>query len=707
MIAANRWGSMMVEDWSKNRERVPRPVGGRRPDCNSTRVLRAPLSQGRSTILSDPLGAPPERGHSVLLTRFRVRGFRNILDSTDVAVDEHVTCLVGKNESGKTALLHALWRQKPHLETMFDAQDHYPRWLLTQHRRHGLVEKTETISATFTLDADDKAAVEERLGPGTLTSDEFTYSVGYAGKTWAIIGIDSHRAVENHLKNLGLNAATVAALKDAPNFGDLADRVEARRDELAGKTEDEVGDLAVLRSDLDTLTSEMPSRSAWQQGVNVLRSRIPTFFYFSDYQILPGRVDLSDLEDEADLPAASPLQTARALLQLAGTQTASLREDEYEERKAELEAVSNDLTRQVFEYWRQNQDLSVEIDIDKETISNPGQYGRNESAVARFLDIRVKDRRHGFTNNFGQRSSGFQWFFSFLAAFSEFEAREQSVIILLDEPALTLHGKAQADFLRFIEERLAPVGQVIYTTHSPFMVDMAHLERARIVEDKGPDTGAVVSDEVLSVGSDSLFPLQAALGYDIAQSLFVGEANLVVEGTSDFTYLTVLSDHLRQLGRSFLDPDWRVLPAGGASKVPAFVALMGRALDVTVLVDSGTQGMQRLSSLAEVGLLERSRFLTLGTLLGRKNADVEDLFSEGDYLALYNAAFGSKWKVADLPPGDRIVDRISRATEVPFTDHGLPADYLLRNRDKVLPKFSAATLDRFEQLIESINQTRP
>lgn len=638
------------------------------------------------------------------LTKFRVRGFRNILDSGDVAVDDEVTCLVGKNESGKTALLHALWRAKPHERASFDAQEHYPRWLLTQHRRKGVVEQTRVIGVTFSLDSDDEAAVEKALGSDVLTSDEFTHVVGYDGHTWATLDIDSRRAVENFLNTLDVTAVTVKALKDAPDFDGLRKRVEARRQELSGATVE--ADQATLLSDLDTVTSELPGTSAWQLGVNVLKARMPTFFYFSDYQILPGRVDLAELEAGVDLPAASPLQTARALLQLAGTETGSLREEDYEERKAELEAVSNDLTRQVFEYWRQNQELSVEIDIDKETVTRPGQYGGNETAVARYLDVRVKDRRHGFTNNFGQRSSGFQWFFSFLAAFSEFEQRDEPVIILLDEPALTLHGKAQADFLRFIEERLAPIGQVVYTTHSPFMVEMDHLERARIVEDKGPDTGAVVSDEILGVGNDSLFPLQAALGYDIAQTLFVGEANVVVEGTSDFTYITVLSDHLRSVGRSHLDPAWRVLPAGGAAKVPAFVALMGRALDVTVVVDSGTQGMQRLTNLSDEGLLQSSRLLTIGRLLGRKTADIEDMFTEGDYLALYNAAFSTKLKVADLPPGDRVVDRISRATGQQFVEHGLPADHLLRQRDKVLPKLSAATLDRFEKLVEAINQTR-
>ena len=94
--------------------------------------------------------------------------------------------------------------------------------------------------------------------------------------------------------------------------------------------------------------------------------------------------------------------------------------------------------------------------------------------------------------------------------------------MLLDEPALTLHGRAQADFLRFINERLAPDSPVLYTTHSPFMVEAGRLERVRIVEDSGPPTGATATTEVMVADADSLFPLQAALGYDIAQSLFIG-----------------------------------------------------------------------------------------------------------------------------------------------------------------------------------------
>lgn len=353
------------------------------------------------------------------------------------------------------------------------------------------------------------------------------------------------------------------------------------------------------------------------------------------------------------------------------------------------------MTNQVFEYWKQNPDLKVVIDVDKETV----QHSHGQTAVARFLDIRLSDGRTGYSNNFSQRSSGFQWFFSFLAAFSEFD-RHDAPVVLLDEPALALHGRAQADFLRFINERLAPDSPVLYTTHSPFMVEAGHLERVRIVEDSGPPVGATATTEVLVADPDSLFPLQAALGYDIAQSLFIGPNNLVVEGTSDFIYLTIMSQLCAATGRSQLDDRWRLLPAGGATNIPTFVSLIGPHLDITVLADAGTRGMQRVTGMVERGLLEGNR-LILASVVASTNADIEDLFSEGDYLKLFNMTFSTSLKVSNLPQGDRIVKRLE-AKQGDFV-HGEVAEMLLRKHSEI--PFSDTTLDRFATLIDAINAT--
>lgn len=145
-----------------------------------------------------------------------------------------------------------------------------------------------------------------------------------------------------------------------------------------------------------------------------------------------------------------------------------------------MEASASAVTQNVLEYWSQNDHISVDFKIDKEIETvNPN----NHRITGHYLDIRLRDSLHDITINFNRRSSGFKWFFSFLVAFSEFEFEERPIIILLDEPGLNLHAKAQNDFLRFIKERLSVSNQVIYTTHSPFMIEPKNLHQVRLVED--------------------------------------------------------------------------------------------------------------------------------------------------------------------------------------------------------------------------------
>src|SRR5260370_42259827 len=98
------------------------------------------------------------------LVAFRVQKFRNIIDSGEVCVQDDVTSLVGKNESGKTAALNALYRLNPAYGEKFIALDQYPRWLYTAENRAGAIKDAKTITGKFELDDDDVSAGEERFG---------------------------------------------------------------------------------------------------------------------------------------------------------------------------------------------------------------------------------------------------------------------------------------------------------------------------------------------------------------------------------------------------------------------------------------------------------------------------------------------------------------------------------------------------------------
>jgi hypothetical protein len=237
------------------------------------------------------------------------------------------------------------------------------------------------------------------------------------------------------------------------------------------------------------------------------------------------------------------------------------------------------------------------------------------------------------------------------------------------------------------------------------MVQPGKLERVRLVQDGGRNIGSTVTDNVLSPDRDTLFPLQGALGYDMAQRLFVAPHSLVVEGTSDFTYLSLLSTFLNITGRTGLDSKWSVVPAGGADLIPSFVALLGHRLGVTVLVDSRKEGHQRLQQLTQQGVLKGTRLIGIGEVIGKELADIEDLFSIGEYLTLFNEAFGKMLKSTDLVGNDPIVKRLTRFLEVDRYDQSLPATVLLKNYPRILPTLSVDTLSRFEALFARVNAT--
>lgn len=350
-------------------------------------------------------------------------------------------------------------------------------------------------------------------------------------------------------------------------------------------------------------------------------------------------------------------------------------------------------TDELFEYWTQNQELSVELDIEFDRSAAP-------ESPEPFLQIRVRNQRHRVTLNMAERSRGFIWFFSFLTAFNDL-AKSRRSVILLDEPGLSLHAMAQADLLRFIEERVAPRHQVVYSTHSLFLIDPSHLERCRTVEDVDNE-GTKVSREIWKARPDTVFPLLGALGVNITQTLIVGPHQLLVEGPSDSIYLQVMSDRLRRDGRACLDPNWTITPVGGVDKVPTFLALMrGERLNVTVLLDVAAGGHQRVSHMVERGILDQRRLLPLTEFTGGSEADVEDMFEESWYLRLLDKAGVGKVAKTKLGPGARILQRVE--TVIGKFDHFQPANYLLRGGATLIDEVDEGTLNRFEELFKRLN----
>ncbi len=629
------------------------------------------------------------------LISFQIERFRNILESGAIPIDDSITCLIGKNESGKTNLLHALHVIKPApVNRAFDEQQ-YPRWLLRTDQRSGVFEKTTPLCAWFEFTDEEWQELESKFGRDVLISKEWIYEVNYANEAFFDVNIDESRACRALAARYEVEIAETTLENLLTALEDLAGQTVSDENGVEGPS-----DQASKAAEALNAAKSLYPVSVRESICGELKALLPTFFYFDHYSELKGRTEIGPLIEALRTGTESSLKqdqrTALSLLQL-GYASADLVNEDYEKRSSEMEAVAADLTQMVQRFWHQNRFLRLNIDIESEEYED----GEN-TRVRRFLQLRVEDTRHSYSNNLDVRSSGFRWFVSFIAAFGNFS--QSPVVLLLDEPALTLHARAQKDFLDFMEEALSGRHQVIYTTHSPFMVDPAHLERVRVVEDLGPEEGTVVRTQLMSRDPDTLSPLQGALGYEIAQNIFAGPDNLVVEGIADYTYLTVLSEVLRSLGRTALSERWQILPAGGAGSMPAAVALMSQQLDVSVVIHGGIRPHAKLVNLVDEGFLDMSRIILLSKIAKRKEADIEDLFDPKDYLNLYNSATGSSVTLAALGKGtDRIVARISK--KIADFNHNVPSNWLLANREAAAATFSGVTLQRFEDVIIAINST--
>lgn len=634
------------------------------------------------------------------LTEVTVEKYRNIINSTPVAIEDDITCLVGKNESGKSSFLNSLYRLNPFRpNAKFVIEDQYPAWLEKKDRMQGLdLNDQRPIRAKFELEQSEIDEISSTFGQGVLKDSWLVLNKSYSGTLYHRLNLDEKQFIKNITSGLSFSKETRAEITNCTSTQELGKFISGYKP-TSETTEKETESVELLQ---EKFTSQIGKSVTLSIAVyNTIKKFVPKFIYFDKYSTLPYSVNIKEVLQTDESLLDDSLLTARSLLRMAAADDDYILNPDYERRKRELENVANALTQDVLNYWSQNNALRVHPDITQKTENKPN----GQTTVIDQLKIRIWDDKHFLSLPFDEHSTGFQWFFSFLAAFSEFEYSNEPVIILLDEPGLGLHGKAQADFLRFIEERLAPKRQVIYTTHSPFLVQPNKLERARIVEEKDREEGAKITQDVLTIDPDTLFPLQGALGYDLAQHLFISKNNLILEGTSDYTYMTIISDFLIDKGRIGLKEEWTLIPVGGADLIPTFVALLGVHLDLTVVIDARKEGNQKLSNLSSKGYLKSKRIVTLNEITGSKLADIEDIFDPVDYLSIYNKTFKKSHKIEDLKGSDQIVNKLARLEGIERFGHGKPADEFLRNRDKYLERLSEQSLTNFENLFKRINDT--
>ncbi|MCT7533789.1 AAA family ATPase [Aliarcobacter cryaerophilus] len=636
----------------------------------------------------------------LVLKEVKVYKYKCFLNEQKVAIDPKTTTIVGMNESGKTSFLSAIAKTNYFDDSdndfKFDTTHDYPRNELIDFEEDD-EDEGKIVSCTYVIPKELIEQINKELKVDVFNITEFTYSCNYRDSKITLSGIEADdRAFIQHLsKNYELSEPTIKVISELKSI-DKVSELKAAEDDI---------DLSEFKAEIAKYANNPTgwNNLGYHIYITYIRPAMPKFWYFDDYYPLSGKININKMSTSQEMTEQD--KTARALFELAKIKPQDVlnaQTNEYERFVALLEASANKITKEVFKFWTTNTNLDIEFKIQE--IKN----AQNQSE--KYLDIRVKSQRHKITLPLDRRSKGFNWFFSFIVWFSKIQSDKKSdYILLLDEPGLNLHASAQADLLRFITE-LADKYQIIYTTHSPFMVDSAHLNRVRTCLET--DAGSVISDSIQEKDPNTLFPLQAALGYDIAQNLFISKKNLLVEGPADLLYLTFFSNLLHSQKRTGLQDDITIVPVGGLDKVTTFISLLrGSKLGVACLLDTfvDQKGNQKVQDLISQKIIKDKHIRFFDEFVENSNnvADIEDLFDKDEYLKYFNLAFAGEYqeiKVSDLDNSmPTILKQINKVIGKDRFNHYRPANKL----NQLSPKasdFSKKTLDRYEKIFIEINK---
>ena len=660
------------------------------------------------------------------LKTFQILNFRSINDSGDIDASR-ITALLGRNESGKSNILRGLQSLNPAegFAALNPIKD-FPR-----HRKlTECTDSTPVVSSVWEL-TDPEQTQLTTIWPRAAGVKQVSIGRHYNGTTrWVGIDVASLKFEPAEIRSSARKIVAAVKAKASSLEAVAKELLEVAADkfETAINAENAITTwpsvakpaLAALRQALASTNVELPEnqdelintledqaesipgdKEAHKKARSLILGLMPKFIYLDDYPEIRGHQDIASfLQLKAQGTTTDAERNFEKLCKVAGldpNKLQSLLQTNDQETRAQLaNRASAVVTTSIRQRWKDRQ-LKVRFNLDANhfdtLISDPNSV----------YDVEV---------NLDERSRGFRWFFAFYIVFAADTdgGNADEAVLLLDEPGLYLHAKSQSDLLRHLEDDFK--NQILYTTHSPFMVPIHRLDSVRTVN-IAEDVGTTVSNDPTG-DARTLFPLQAALGYDLAQSLFVGPHNLVVEGVTDFWILSSISEHLNSANKSGLNGDLTITPAGGAQKIHYMVALLtSERLNVIVLFDDEKEAKSTRDDLVKGKLIRDENIVFTSSAFDvasmLKESDIEDVLDPAVYETLVRESYSKEIKGKKLVLNSNI-PRIAKRFEAAFKEVELefhktrPTRLFLKriadNPDAVLPQ---ETAERFKRLFVATN----
>lgn len=613
------------------------------------------------------------------LKRFRVTNFRSIMDSGWIDCDD-VTSLVGINEAGKSNVILALWKLRPVRDGEIDSLHDMPTKEYSSWR--SIPEKIVFISADFELDSAlvdkvvalckcDRDAAEvvniKRRYDGKYLVSFPNYKEKQSIDADIVTEIISNAISQlNGLKEktkaeAGIKAKVLISYENILSFlSTKTDLMQMDFDEIkkkypTGITKSATSEIypnlqrtqETIANAFSTLNTVNPTNN--DEARKLMLAEMPSFVYYSNYgnldaQIyLPHAIKWLNNEEVAGIDNSAKVRTLRVLFEFVklnpqeildlGKDPVRIVLDSYGREKTKqptdeeikkateqkaarailLNSASTDLTRKFREWWKQ------------------GNYIFKFQADGEFFKIWVSDDKRPEEIELERRSTGLQWFLSFFLIFLvESQEAHKGAILLLDEAGQSLHPLAQKDLIAFFDN-LAKTNQLIYTTHSPFLVDTSNIDRAKVVYSDNNGLTVVSSD--LRAADDklnekSIYAVHAALGLSVSDILLQGCQPIIVEGPSDQHYFNAIKLYLIRNKKYAPNMELVFMPSGGVRGVAGVVSIVsGKDGELPLVIldadGSGKGAKDKLQS----GLYKHNTdaVIDVGEFLDFDNGEVEDL----------------------------------------------------------------------------------
>ena len=542
---------------------------------------------------------------------FRIYNYKSIIDSGYCSLASDITLLAGKNESGKTAILQALRdfnttvktipedaiplelndRKKYFSELCFDIEEIDEIENILGFKISNNIKKEiknngftffKDYSGNYLISKPFSELIDQEI---VLSENKFISEIGKIfekiKKTNFFVGISLPTERKYNSKLHDEIKKTIDLLDNA--ISSLSDEKADEYLTLINGLRDEIDQISLFKDLKINL-------------IETIKKLIPNFIYYDDFStIIKHKISLQDAKN--NLGVKDFIKVADIDIDFLITHSDELTRKNYLKRKSAT--ISGDFQN----YWKQD---SIKLIAD--TDSN---------------NLLILIEEESITSSFKleHRSKGLQWFLTFyLKLLAE---NTTNNIILIDEPGLYLHAKAQNDILKVLE-KLSEKTQIIFSTHSPYLIDVNRLDRIRLVIKNSQ--GTKIKKIQNTTDPETLTPIITAIGCNIFNNLNLNSKNhIITEGISDYYYFNAIKNILKKQFHQELT----IIPCTGASRIENIVSLfIGWDLEFVIVLDNDSAGRAAEKNLKKHFLIDDDRIIIISS---EKDSQIEDLFSVEDF----------------------------------------------------------------------------